>query len=92
MIYKPQGGGTLIFPPYVGSGPASTIHPQKILEISSTPKNILNFSDPKKYPNSVRVSRLIWVLSLSVTSHINCIGVRCLINAVDLTACAFIRS
>ena len=32
-------GGTLIFSSYVGSGPASTVHPKKS-EISSTPKNI----------------------------------------------------
>ena len=29
---------------------------------------------------------------LSVTSHINCIVARCLINVVYLMACAFIRS
>ena len=29
---------------------------------------------------------------LSVTSHINCIVARCLINIVYLTVCAFIRS
>ena len=34
------GGGTLIFYAYVGSDPASTVHPQKISGISSTPKNI----------------------------------------------------
>ena len=32
------GGGTLIFSAYVGSDPASTIHPKKISGISSTPK------------------------------------------------------
>ena len=31
------GGGTLIFSSYVGSGQASTVHPQKISGISSTP-------------------------------------------------------
>ena len=31
-------GGTLIFSSYIGSGPASTIHPKIISEISSTPK------------------------------------------------------
>ena len=45
-----RSGGTLIFASYVGSGPASTILPQKISGISSTPKNIWNFSNPKKYP------------------------------------------
>ena len=44
------GGGTLIFSAYVGSDPASALHPQKISGISSTPKNIWNFSNPKKYP------------------------------------------
>ena len=34
------GWGSLIFSSYVGSGPASTVHPQKISGISSTPKNI----------------------------------------------------
>ena len=34
------GGGTLIFSSYVGSGPASTLHPKKKSGISSTPKNI----------------------------------------------------
>ena len=34
------GGGTLIFSSYVGSGQASTVHPEKISGISSTPKNI----------------------------------------------------
>ena len=34
------GGGTLNFSSYVGLGPASTLHPQKISGISSTPKNI----------------------------------------------------
>ena len=57
------GGGTLIFSSYVGSDPASTVHPKKISGISSTPKkyqefqapqkNIWNFSNPQKYPNSV---------------------------------------
>ena len=31
-------------------------------------------------------------IDLSVTIHINCIVVRCLINVVYFTACAFIRS
>ena len=39
-IIQPQGGGggTLIFSSYVGSGPASTVHPKKIFEILATPK------------------------------------------------------
>ena len=37
------GGGTLIFSAYVGSDPASTIHPQKISGISITPKIYLKF-------------------------------------------------
>ena len=36
-------GGTLIFSAYVGSDPASTVHPQKISGISNTPKNYLKF-------------------------------------------------
>ena len=36
-------GGTLLFSSYVGSGPASTVHPQKIPGISSTPKKYLKF-------------------------------------------------
>ena len=36
----PRGGGTLIFSSYIGSDPASTVHPKKISGISSTPKNI----------------------------------------------------
>ena len=32
--------GVLNFSSYVGSGPASTVHPQKISGISSNPKNI----------------------------------------------------
>ena len=37
------GGGTLIFYAYVGSDPASTVHPKKISGISSTPKKYLKF-------------------------------------------------
>ena len=43
-------GGTLIFSSYVGSDPASTVHPKKTSGISSTPKKYWNFSNPKKYP------------------------------------------
>ena len=50
----PQGGGgTLIFSAYVGSDPASTIHPKKYQEFQAPQKNIWNLSNPKKYPNSV---------------------------------------
>ena len=42
------GGGTLIFSAYVGSDPASTVHPKKISGISSTPKKNWNFSNPQK--------------------------------------------
>ena len=38
-VIQPQGG-TLIFSAYVGSDPASALHPKKISGISSTPKNI----------------------------------------------------
>ena len=44
------GGVTLFLSSYIGSGPASTIHPNNISGISSTPKKYLNFSNPKKYP------------------------------------------
>ena len=48
------GGGTLIFSAYVGSDPASTVHPQKLSEIWSTPKKYSKFlQPPKKYPDSV---------------------------------------
>ena len=36
----PGGGGTLNFSTYVGSDLASTLHPDKISGILSTPKNI----------------------------------------------------
>ena len=35
--------GTLIFSAYVGSDPASTVHPQKISGISNTPKKYQEF-------------------------------------------------
>ena len=50
----PGGGGYSQFSSYVGSGPASTLHPQKISGISSSPKKYWNFSNPKKYPHSVK--------------------------------------
>ena len=34
------GGGVLSFFPYVGSGPASTVHPKKYPEFPATPKSI----------------------------------------------------
>ena len=37
------GGGTLIFSAYVGSDPASTVHPKKISGILNTPKKYLKF-------------------------------------------------
>ena len=43
-------GGTLILSPYVGSNPASTIHPKKYQEFQAPQKNIWNFSNPKNYP------------------------------------------
>ena len=47
-------GGTLIFSSYVGSGPASTFHPKKILEISNTPKKYLRIlATQKNIPHSV---------------------------------------
>ena len=55
-VYKTQGGGgTLIFSAYVGSDPASTVHPQKILEISRTPKMYLKFLQPKKGNELLRI-------------------------------------
>ena len=42
------GGGDSIFSSYVGSGPASTVHPKKISEISSSPKQYLKFYQPQK--------------------------------------------
>ena len=54
----------------------NSIIPPKIFIFLKTPKNIeiQNFEPPK------------WS-KLSVTSHINCIVARCLINVVYLTAC-----
>ena len=42
-------GGTLVFSAYVGSDPASTVHPQKISGISNTPKKYLKFLATQKY-------------------------------------------
>ena len=41
------GGGTLISSAYVGSGPESTIHPQKYQKFQAPLKNIWNFCNPK---------------------------------------------
>ena len=45
-------GGTLIFSAYVGSDPASTVHPKKYQEFQAPQKNILNFSNPQKISQS----------------------------------------
>ena len=50
--HTPQGGYS-IFSAYVGSDPASTVHPKKISEIWSTSKKYLKFLQPQKYPDSV---------------------------------------
>ena len=47
------GGGSLIFSSYVGSGPASTLHPKKISGISSNQKNIEILATRKNIPHSV---------------------------------------
>ena len=39
-VLGPGGGGTLIFSAYVGSDPASTVHPKKYLEFQVPQKNI----------------------------------------------------
>ena len=45
QVAIPEEGDTLMFASYVGSGPASTVHPQKISEISSTQKkNTWNYA------------------------------------------------
>ena len=48
VIVSGGGGGPLNFSSYVGSGQASTLHPQKISGISSNPKKYLKFYQPKK--------------------------------------------
>ena len=52
--FLPQGGGgggTVFFSVYVGSDPASTVHPKKISGISRTPKKIFEFlATQKKTP------------------------------------------
>ena len=47
-------GGTLIFSAYVGSDPASALHPKKVSGISSTQKKIFEIlATQKNNPNSV---------------------------------------
>ena len=40
---KSQRGGYFYFSSYVGSGPASTVHPKQISGILSTPNEYFNF-------------------------------------------------
>ena len=47
VSYTQEEGGTLVFSSYVGSGPASTVHPKKISGISSTPKIFEILATPK---------------------------------------------
>ena len=68
-VYTP-GGGTQIFSVYVGSDPASTVHPKKYQEFQAPLKYIWNFSNPKKYPtlkkdpkmhrNDTQTSPILW--------------------------------
>ena len=51
------GGGTLIFSAYVGSDPASTVHPKK---------NIRNFKHPKKIFKIVATLKNIPILYLDL--------------------------
>ena len=44
---SPRGGGTLIFSAYVGSDPASTVHPKKYQEFQA-PKKIFEILVTKK--------------------------------------------
>ena len=44
---SPRGGGTLIFSSYVGSDPASTVHPKKHEEFQAPQKNIKILATPK---------------------------------------------
>ena len=46
-------GGTLIFSAYVGSDPASTVHPKKYQEFQAPKKIFEILATKKKYPNSV---------------------------------------
>ena len=48
----PRGVLLFVFA-YVGSDPASTLHPPKNIRNFKCPKNIWNFCNPKKYPDSV---------------------------------------
>ena len=51
------GGGTLIFSAYVGSDPASTVHPKK---------NIRNFKHPKKIFEILATQKNIPILYLDL--------------------------
>ena len=44
------GGGTIIFSAYIGSDPASTVHPKKYQEFQALQKNIWNLATPKNIP------------------------------------------
>ena len=46
------GAGTLIFSSYVGSGPASTLHPQKYQEFQAPQKIFATLAAPIITPNS----------------------------------------
>ena len=63
ITLEPQGG-TLIFSAYLGSDPASTVHPQKISGISSTPKKIFGILETKK---------IILILYLDLKKILKCI-------------------
>ena len=47
LSFNSPGGGTLIFPSYVGLGPLSTVHPPPPPQ-KKKKKNIRNFKHPKK--------------------------------------------
>ena len=71
--FGPQGD-TLLFSPYVGSGPASTVHPKnirnfkhpkKIFEILSTQKispfcTLPLIKDPKMHRNGPKYRPILW--------------------------------
>ena len=50
MRQSQGGGGTLIFSSYVGSSPASTVHPKNIRNFNHPQKIFEIFSNPQKYP------------------------------------------
>ena len=49
ILGQPQGG-TLIFSAYVGSDPASTVHPKKYQKFQAPQKNIWHFCNTKNIP------------------------------------------